>query len=93
MLARGAFGSLVFKRIFAEKVTAEVTICEVNSLTYDTRLIGRAVHVYARNRRSWAFTASKTGDTYELISEFYEVVKADDVLDCRLHSLNPACTC
>jgi opine dehydrogenase len=93
VLAPGTFGSLVFKRIFAEKkVTAEVTICELNSLTYDTRLTGPgAVHVYARNPglKLGVLPASKTGDTYELISEFYEVVKADDVLDCGLHSLNP----
>jgi opine dehydrogenase len=93
VLVPGTLGSLVFRRVFDEKgVTADVIICETNSLTYDTRIVAPGeVHVFATNPglKLGVMPKEKTPEVFRFLSEFFEFEEAEDVLDCGLHSLNP----
>ncbi len=94
VLTPGNFGSLVFKKVFADKcVTADVTFCETATLNYDARILEPGhVFVYDRNYeiKCGVLPASRSEEVYKVLEKYYaEFIPCEDVLACGLHSLNP----
>lgn len=94
VLTPGNLGSLVFKKIFADKgVAADVIFCETATLNYDARILEPGyVYVYDRNYeiKCGVLPAYKSEEVYKILEKYYgEFIPCEDVLSCGLHSLNP----
>lgn len=94
VLTPGNLGSLVFKKVFADKgVAANVIFCETATLNYDARILELGhVFVYDRNYeiKCGVLPANKSQKVYKILEKYYnEFIPCEDVLACGLHSLNP----
>jgi opine dehydrogenase len=94
VLIPGTFGSLEFMTIIRQKgCTAEITVSEVDTLPYATRITGPAsVNVYHALPvfGMGVFPADRTGEVLSLFKDLYPTVNSfRDVLEAGLSNCNP----